>query len=287
MQAPHRRQPASLRLIGLPLPALMLSVGLFGLAALRADTEPDADDAGRAAVLAQGRFVIVPASLAGLDIGHYNPRGWARAVALDTGGLRHGEAPDSSASRHHPGFTLIETMIVLAITSVLLATAVPGFETAITGSRLASAASELTAAVHLARTEAIRSNHGAVLCRSADQLSCANGAGAWAAWIVFVDSDDSGQRESTEPLARTGSIERPLVALSSPNIAALDNRIVFHADGRARGGDGIAALNGTLALCVAGHGVADNVRELNIAFGGRTTVVKKSQAGACTAPADA
>ena len=185
------------------------------------------------------------------------------------------------------GFTLIETMIALAISTLLLATAVPGFESAVSSSRINSAASEVTAAVHLARTEAIRGNHGVVLCRSTDLLTCADGNGAWTGWIVFVDGDGDGQRQATEELTRSGSIDSPLAAYSSPNIAALENRIAFQSDGRVRGSDGLTGLNGSLALCVASHSGTDNVRQLNIAFGGRTTVSKKSSMGACSAPNDA
>ena len=184
------------------------------------------------------------------------------------------------------GFTLIETMIALAISTLLLASAVPGFESAIKSSRINSAAGEMSAAVHLARTEAIRGNHGVVLCRSTDLLTCAAGDGAWTGWIVFVDSDGDGQRQPNEELTRSGSIDSPLAAYSSPNIAALENRIAFQSDGRARGSDGQTGLNGSLALCVTSSSGSDNVRQLNIAFGGRTTVLKTSNIGACAAPTD-
>jgi type IV fimbrial biogenesis protein FimT len=190
-------------------------------------------------------------------------------------------------SHLRPGFSLIETMIALAISTLLLATAMPGFEAVVSTSRINSAAGELSAALHLARNEAIRSNRGTVFCRSADLSTCADGAGAWAGWIVFVDGNGNGQREAAEELTRSGSIDGPLAGYSSTNIAALNNRIVFQPDGRARGSDGLTALNGSIALCIASHGGSDNVRQLNIAFGGRTTVLKTSNIGACAAPADA
>lgn len=190
-------------------------------------------------------------------------------------------------SFHPRGFTLIELMIALVIASLLVGVAGPSFESAMTSSRVASAASELNAAVHLARNEAIRDNGRVVLCRSDDLSTCTAGAGAWKGWMVFVDSDGSGQREAGETLLRTGAIESPLLAFGSGKLVALDNRIAFRADGRARSSDGLTALSGTIAVCVTGSQAAENVRELSIAFGGRTTVSKKSSIGPCSAPTDA
>ena len=184
------------------------------------------------------------------------------------------------------GFTLIEMMIALAIVAVMAGMAGPSFQTAINTNRIASAANELSAAVQLTRSEAIRSNRSAVLCRSDDLSTCTAGSGAWTGWIVFIDTDGSGQRDNGEEIVRNGAIDSPMFAYASSNIVALDNRIAFHSDGRARGSDGLAALNGTLELCMASTYPADNARDLNIAFGGRTTVLKKNTNGVCAAPTD-
>ena len=184
------------------------------------------------------------------------------------------------------GFTLIEMMIALAIVAVMAGMAGPSFQTAINTNRIASAANELSAAVQLTRSEAIRSNRSAVLCRSDDLSTCTAGSGAWKGWIVFIDTDGSGQRDNGEEIVRNGAIDSPMFAYASSNIVALDNRIAFRSDGRARGSDGLAALNGTLELCMASTYPADNARDLNIAFGGRTTVLKRNTNGVCAAPTD-
>ncbi len=190
-------------------------------------------------------------------------------------------------SRSRPGFTLIETLVSLGISTLVLATAVPNFGAALNARRIDAAAGEIGAAFQLARTEAVRSNRNAVFCRSTDGQVCADGAGAWTGWIVFVDSDGDGQRGADEQLVRSGSIDSPLAAYSSASIAALDNRIAFQPDGRARGGDGIAGLNGSLALCLRTPLGTDHVRRLDIAFGGRARIARTSAAGPCVAPSDA
>jgi len=188
---------------------------------------------------------------------------------------------------HHPqGFSLIELMIVLAVLAITLGLAAPSFQSAISTNRIASAANEVTAAIQLARAEAIRSNRRVVLCRSDDLSACTAGSGAWKGWIVFVDTDASGQRDNGEAIVRSAAIDNPLIAFGSSNIVALNNRIAFQSDGRARGSDGFTALSGSIEVCLATSDPVENARDVAIAFGGRTTLVKKSTSGVCAAPSD-
>ena len=57
--------------------------------------------------------------------------------------------------RANLGFTLIETMVTLAIAAILITIAVPSFLTFIQNARLSSQASDLTTAMMYARSEAI------------------------------------------------------------------------------------------------------------------------------------
>jgi type IV fimbrial biogenesis protein FimT len=187
---------------------------------------------------------------------------------------------------HRKGFSLIELMIVLAVLAISLGLAAPSFQAVINTNRIASAANDVTAAIQLARSEAIRSNRSVVLCRSDDLSACTAGSGAWKGWIVFVDTDGSGQRDNGEVIVRNGAIDSPLIAYGSSNIVALNNRIAFQSDGRARGSDGFTALSGSVELCLATSVPTENARDVSIAFGGRTTLLKKSTSGVCVAPTD-
>ncbi len=93
------------------------------------------------------------------------------------------------------GLTLIELMIGIAVAGVLLALAGPSFQAALGKSRLSSSASELTGAVQLARSEAIRNNRRVVLCRSTDGSACDSTASSWPGWLIFVDLDSDGVRD--------------------------------------------------------------------------------------------
>jgi type IV fimbrial biogenesis protein FimT len=60
--------------------------------------------------------------------------------------------------RANYGFTLIETMVTLAIAVILITVAVPSFLTFIQNARLSSQASDLTTAMMYARSEAVARN---------------------------------------------------------------------------------------------------------------------------------
>ena len=95
------------------------------------------------------------------------------------------------------GFTLIELLIVIAISAILVALAVPSFQQAQARARASAWSSDLQSAFILAMSEAARYNRVAVVCRSAtaaaDAPACTDAAVAgfasndWAAgWVVFV-----------------------------------------------------------------------------------------------------
>lgn len=77
------------------------------------------------------------------------------------------------------GFTLIELMVTIAILAILLSIAVPGFQAFVQNSRATTLANQLTTAINLARSEAIR--RGAVVSVCSDNW--ANG------WRVELGTD--------------------------------------------------------------------------------------------------
>ncbi len=82
---------------------------------------------------------------------------------------------------HSKGLTLLELLIVVAILAIAASVAVPNLTNLIRSNTTAVQVNELISLVHLARSQAIRSNDSAVL-----RLRSANGG--WDA--VVVDGDD-------------------------------------------------------------------------------------------------
>jgi type IV fimbrial biogenesis protein FimT len=91
------------------------------------------------------------------------------------------------------GFTLIEALVVLTISAILVAMAIPSFQAMIQSNRISSAANAMLATLDLARSEAIRRNLPVTVCRSVDAATCSDApfggyaGNDWAAgWIVFA-----------------------------------------------------------------------------------------------------
>lgn len=184
------------------------------------------------------------------------------------------------------GLTLIELMIAVAIVAILMAVAAPSFEQAINGNRLGSAAGEISGALQLARSEAIRSNRRVVLCRSVNGSDCSATSATWDGWIVFVDTDGDGARGGAEPIIKAAVIDAPLQLLSSPALTAAGESFTFRGDGTARNAAG-QLMNASLAVCLPTTRPSENVRQISLAFGSRTAARRRNAAGACSAPTDA
>ena len=66
------------------------------------------------------------------------------------------------------GFTLVEMLVVMAISAILIAAAVPSFQSLIASTRASSASGTLVSNLEYARSEAIRRNQNVTVCRTAD-----------------------------------------------------------------------------------------------------------------------
>ena len=93
------------------------------------------------------------------------------------------------------GFTLVELLVVMTISAILIAAAVPAFQWTIARNRIADATNLLQANLEYARTEASRRGNTISLCRTLDPNAapaCSAAASAtvdgndWASgWLVF------------------------------------------------------------------------------------------------------
>jgi len=93
-------------------------------------------------------------------------------------------------ARSHNGFTLIELLVALAVAAILLGIGIPSFSSAIKNSRIISDTNEITRALYLARSEAVKSNERVTVCpkQTFDSLQCGTGTNDWQfGWLVFTD----------------------------------------------------------------------------------------------------
>ncbi len=118
------------------------------------------------------------------------------------------------------GLTLIELMVVLAISAILAFLAAPSFTSMIRSNAISSSVNTFMSDMRYARSEAIRLGGGVVVCRSDDPESatpaCGTGHGpgnnGWiSGWIIFHDLDNDGAWDSGERVLRVQA------AMSSPD----------------------------------------------------------------------
>jgi type IV fimbrial biogenesis protein FimT len=102
--------------------------------------------------------------------------------------------------RTQHGFTLYELMITVLIAGVILAFGVPNLQAFTKNSRMTSAANDLHAAFHLARSESSRAKTNITVCASANSMAAAaDCGGTWdQGYIVFIDENGDLIRKGSE-----------------------------------------------------------------------------------------
>lgn len=101
------------------------------------------------------------------------------------------------------GLTLIELLVVLAIAAIITTTAVPSFQSFIQNNRMSTTVHKFVSSLNLARSEAVKRGERVTMCKSNNASTCSNGGNWSQGWIVFVDDNDNGQRETaSEELIR-------------------------------------------------------------------------------------
>ncbi|MEJ6022721.1 GspH/FimT family pseudopilin [Ramlibacter sp. PS4R-6] len=122
--------------------------------------------------------------------------------------------------RHAPGFTLVELMAVLAVASILLGAGLPAFTGMIRSVKLTTATNDLFSGFLLARSEAVKRNSRAVVCKSMDGVSCSATGGWEQGWIVFHDANNNGLRDgSEEVISRMQALPKDLRLSGNLNVA--------------------------------------------------------------------
>lgn len=137
------------------------------------------------------------------------------------------------------GFTLIEVMIVVAISGILFALALPSFDHLLKDNKMTSLHNELLSSLTLARNTAINKGVFATLCKANSSASDCDSSASWKdGWIVFPDSNNNGAVDSGETII---AINNALP--SGVSISFNHNRITYGSQGYAQG------YSGTFTFC--------------------------------------
>lgn len=145
------------------------------------------------------------------------------------------------------GVTLVELLVGLAAMALLLTVAVPSLSAMLQNIQRSTLTNDFLADLALARMEAIRRGQRVVMCKSASGASC-SASGYWdQGWLLFVDSNNNGQRENTEQLLRQqASLPTGWRLEGNKHVARY---VSYHPMGNSRLASG-AFQAGTLTICV-------------------------------------
>ena len=167
------------------------------------------------------------------------------------------------------GFSLVEMLIVLAITGILSSYALPSFNQLVNRNRQNSLLLQLFSHHQLARSEAIKQNQSIILCKSDNGQQCTPSAHWQNGWIVFADTDNNKQLSGSEPLIDSFQNHNPSLSLSYKGFGS-HNYVRYYPDGR-------SSTNGSFVLCTPqGDSTA---RSLIISRTGRARLSSKNASG--------
>jgi len=105
----------------------------------------------------------------------------------------------SIRSHRGKGFTLMETLITLAVASIILTAAVPAMQDFVVRNRMSTEVNTFIASLYLARNEAVKRSQDVKICPTTDNKTC-NGGNIWGGvdsngtpigWMVFQDVDNN------------------------------------------------------------------------------------------------
>lgn len=191
------------------------------------------------------------------------------------------------------GFTLIELIVTMAVLAILVTVGVPGLSGFVVSSRIGGQANEILAGLNLARGEAVRRNQRVIFCpvtataEVPNTAACANpGSGSWQGWMVFADANSNGAREAGEELLRAATLGGGSTQVrASAALSGANNRIVFRPDGIAKAHGGLTIQQVTLRVCDTSGTTGQNLRDVVMTFGSRTSVVRGNEPS-CATPAN-
>ena len=174
------------------------------------------------------------------------------------------------ASLRQHGFSLVELLVAMTILAILMAIAIPSYNSLILSTTASRYASSMAESALLARSEAIRRNAAVTVCVSSDGATC--GSGGWEqGWLVSCKTNDLVTCDTAG--ASTLVIQYQSAAKSGWKITEASGLARLDFDP-----SGTGATAASMTVCRATPTVGEQQRLVRIGATGRPTVVKTSSA---------
>lgn len=107
-----------------------------------------------------------------------------------------------SLSSSSTGFTLVEMLVAISIAAILLAVAIPSFQSFIKRNAIENLQTRLATGLTAARSEAAARNMVTTICGSDNGANCV--VDKWSSgWIVFLDLNANGAWDNGEEILQT------------------------------------------------------------------------------------
>ena len=180
------------------------------------------------------------------------------------------------ASGQPKGYTLVELLVVLAVGALLMLIAVPALTGMLNSQKAISTINALYTSLNLARSEAIKRNARAVLCKTADGLSCTHNGGWEQGWILFHDANNNAVFDPGETVLHQQGPAPAGVRLTGNLPVA--HYVSYSPAGTAKLPSG-AFQAGTFTLCMASAPSVD-IRQVVLPSTGRART-QKGKIGDC------
>ena len=108
------------------------------------------------------------------------------------------------------GFTMPELLISVAVIAILLALALPAFNSLVLDNRITAMTNRFVADLRLARSEALKRGARVIVCRSSDvraaNPTCGGSSQTWTqGWLIFANNDANAIFDTgTDALIKVG-----------------------------------------------------------------------------------